>query len=318
MAATTEVVVSDLRYVANEVVELTLEKDGPGPLPLWDPGAHIDLVLSGDLVRQYSLCGDPSDGSSYRIAVLRENASSGGSEYIHNYVRRGDRLQIKGPRNHFPLEPAESYLFIAGGIGVTPILPMVERIAAQKLPFRLVYGGRDKESMAFVDRLGPFESSVRFVPEDKEGKLDLEEALHETESNTHVYCCGPEPLICAVERICEHRSIDQLHIERFAAGDSKLHNAIETDSGSTKVLLRRSGIELVVRPGRTILETVLEAGVEVSYDCSEGICGSCEVRVIEGDIEHRDKVLTKRQRATNESMMICCSRAKDGAIILDL
>jgi ferredoxin-NADP reductase len=316
MTETSTVVVRSLVREAEDVLGLTLARPDGAPLPEWVPGAHIDLVLTPELVRQYSLCGDPSDRSQYQIAVLREAASRGGSEYVHAELKEGDEVGLRGPRNHFELLEAPWYLFIAGGIGVTPILPMVEQVAKSDSEFSILYGGRRKASMAFTDRLGRYGSKVQFVPQDVEGLLDLKVALGNLAPDGKVYCCGPEALISAVEELCVSLDPDVLHVERFAV--RQIDESTIAGQRSVRVVLDRSGKVLTVPPDRSILDVVLEAGLDVPYDCSEGICGSCEVKVLDGDIEHRDEVLTKFEQESNTAMMICCSRARGERIVLDL
>lgn len=316
MTDTCSMVLTEVTHEATDVLGLTLEHPDGQPLPEWEPGAHVDLVLKDELVRQYSLCGDPADRRRYYVAVLREQDGSGGSAHVHTVLRRGDLLGIRGPRNHFRLVDAPAYLFIAGGIGVTPIVSMVEQVAKRGAEFSVLYGGRSMASMAFTRRLSRFGSRVRFVPQDMTGLLDLDAALRDVQPGTKVYCCGPESLISATEQRCELWNPEALHVERFAARDIEPRDPA-TETG-VQVLLQKSGVELTVPPDRSILDVVLEAGFDVPYDCSEGICGSCEVKVIEGDIEHRDEVLTKWEQESNAAMMICCSRARSERIVLDL
>jgi ferredoxin-NADP reductase len=301
---------------ADDVLGLTLGRPDNGSLPEWSPGAHLELVLKPGLVRQYSLCGDPADRSNYRIAVLLEKRGRGGSEHVHSKLQEGDVLHVRGPRNHFRLVEATRYIFVAGGIGITPILPMVREVASRASDFSVLYGGRRKTSMAFVDQLAQFGPRVRIVPEDREGRLDLTAALTEMGSDTKVYCCGPEGLISAVEQICAQFDPDSLHVERFAARTTDSGQV--TNARGVRVLLARSDLEVTVPPDRSILDVVLEAGVDIPYDCMEGICGSCEVDVLEGEIDHRDEVLTKWEKESNKVMMICCSRARSERIVLNL
>jgi ferredoxin-NADP reductase len=309
-------VVRNLVQEADDVLGLTLEHPDGALLPEWSPGAHMDLVLKPGMVRQYSLCGEISDRRSYQIAVLRDRDGRGGSEFVHNMVKEGDELTVRGPRNHFHLVDARKYIFIAGGIGVTPILPMVKQVAQSDAEFSVLYGGRRRSTMAFVEQLARYGSRTRIVPEDSEGLLDLDSALRETTPETKVYCCGPEGLISAVEQLCARLNLDALHVERFNARASE-SRAVASGRG-LRVLLARSGVEVVVPPDRSILDVVLESGVDVTYDCAEGVCGSCETKVLEGDIEHLDEVLTKWEKQSNSVMMICCSRARGNRIVLDL
>lgn len=308
-----ELVVSRAEQVAEGSVALTLTSPSGAQLPQWEPGAHIDLILNEALVRQYSLCGDPADRRAWRLGVLREPDGRGGSEFVHRHVKTGSRVLVRGPRNHFALEPARRYDFIAGGIGITPILAMIKVVSAMGAEWRLLYGGRSMASMAFVDELEGYGDCVRVCPQDRHGLLDLAGFLGSSPPETAVYCCGPEPLIAAVERICATLPTTSLHVERFAprATATTANEAFEVECAAT-------GITLTVSPDSTILETVRAAGIDVFSSCAEGTCGSCETDVLKGTPDHRDSVLTPEERKANESMMICVSRCLGGRLVLDL
>ncbi|MEV4050315.1 PDR/VanB family oxidoreductase [Amycolatopsis sp. NPDC049688] len=304
---TLDLLVDRKEVLADGVVALTLRSPGGGSLPPWEPGAHIDLVLPG-FVRQYSLCGDPADASAYRVAVLRETAGRGGSAYVHDSLLAGDRVRVEGPRNHFPLVAAERYLFLAGGIGITPILPMLDEVARAGRPWQLVYGGRTRSSMAFTSELSVHGDRVSFRPQDEHGLLDLPALLASAGPETAVYCCGPEPLLAAVEAL----GPPDLHVERFTAQpDTGPRTAFEVE-------LAGSGRVLPVPADRSILEVVEEAGVPVLSSCREGTCGTCETGVLGGEPDHRDSVLTAEERLENEVMMLCVSRACSPRLVLDL
>ncbi|QKV80155.1 PDR/VanB family oxidoreductase [Amycolatopsis sp. Hca4] len=293
--------------LADGVVALALRLPGGEPLPPWEPGAHIDLVLPG-FVRQYSLCGDPSERSVYRVAVLREPGGRGGSAYVHDSLSAGDRVPVEAPRNHFALVEASRYLFVAGGIGITPILPMLNRVAREGREWRLVYGGRTRSSMAFADELAEHGDRVVFRPQDEHGLLDLPAALASAGPGTAVYCCGPEPLLAAMEAL----EPPELHVERFTPlADEGPRTAFEVE-------LAGSGRVLPVPADRSILEVVEEAGVTVLSSCREGTCGTCETGVLGGEPDHRDSVLTADERLENEVMMLCVSRACSPRLVLDL
>ncbi|HEU5471073.1 MAG TPA: PDR/VanB family oxidoreductase [Actinophytocola sp.] len=302
-------VLAHREIVARDVVRLTLRHPENERLPAWEPGAHLDLVLRPELVRQYSLCGDPADRSVFQLAVLREPAGRGGSAHVHDRLRPGDPVRIRGPRNNFPLVDAARYLFIAGGIGITPIVPMVAAVAARGVPWRLVYGGRRRTSMAFLPELGRYGDRVRVLPEDETGLLPVDELLRGTGPDTAVYCCGPEPLLAAVER---RRAGRTLHVERFTP-------VAATGAGTGfEVELARSGRTLHVPADRSILDTVLAAGIPVLSSCREGTCGTCETGVLSGEPDHRDALLSPEERAAGEVMMICVSRACGARLVLDL
>ena len=299
---------------ADRVVSLVLADPGGGVLPGWAPGAHIDLLL-GDVVRQYSLCGDPGDRFTYRVAVLREELSRGGSAYVHEALRPGDVVEVGGPRNHFRMGAHEEYLFIAGGIGITPILPMIAAVERRAAPWRLHYGGRTRSSMAFGGELAPYGDRVEAMPEDEHGLLDLAKILAAPRPSAGIYVCGPEGLLQAVERCCAGRwPADALHVERFQAGPRP---DFEVDAEFVAVC-RRSEREVVVPAGTTLLEALDASGIRLANACRDGVCGSCEVGVIEGAVEHRDSVLSARVRDKNDRMMACVSRAGGERITLDV
>jgi ferredoxin-NADP reductase len=304
---------------ADGVVSLTLRHPDGRELPGWEPGAHIDLLLDGDRTRQYSLCGDPSDRGHWQIAVLREpeGVGRGGSAHVHAALAEGSGVRVRGPRNHFALRPADRYLFIAGGIGITPILPMLAAAEAAGARWNLLYGGRTRGSMAFLERLAALDAGrgrVTVAPQDETGLLDLDRVLAATDPDTPVYCCGPGPLLDAVEERCGDRPAGTLRTERFTA------RAADPDavSDSFELVLLESGLTLTVAPDATVLQTVLDAGVQVLYSCTEGTCGTCETDIVEGEADHRDSVLDAEERAANETMMICVSRCRGPRLVLDL
>lgn len=305
------VVVSD-EMLAEDVIALTLADPVGDPLAPWSPGAHIDLVLGEDLVRQYSLCGRPAEGT-WRVAILREPDSRGGSARAHQ-LRAGDRVTVRGPRNHFPLVDARSYVFLAGGIGITPLLPMIGEVDAHGRDWTLHYGGRARSSMAFVDELTKYGDRVRLVPQDEQGILDLDAILGTPRPGTLVYACGPEPMLTAVEQRCTSWLPKSLHLERFAAGVG----ALPGDRHAFEVVLERSGMTLEIPPDRSIFEVVREAGVSVLGSCLEGTCGTCETGVVAGAIDHRDSVLSEEERVAGDIMMICVSRCRSQRLTLDL
>ncbi|MET8248963.1 PDR/VanB family oxidoreductase [Streptomyces sp. NPDC005202] len=305
-----ELVVDRRDAAADGVLGLTLRHPLGEQLPAWEPGAHIDVVLGPELERQYSLCGDPGDRTAWRIAVLREPAGRGGSAHVHEQVGQGDKIRVRGPRNHFRLEPAARYRFVAGGIGITPVLPMLAAAEAAGAEWSLLYGGRTRNSMAFTEELGRYGDRVTIAPQDETGLLDLGSVLDDIPEGTLVYCCGPGPLLDAVEERCP---AGVLRVERF---QPKAQRADE--NAGFEVVLAQSGRTLTVPPDVSVLDTVRAAGVEVLYSCTEGTCGTCETDVLEGTPDHRDSVLTDEERAAGETMMICVSRCRGGRLVLDL
>jgi len=313
----TDLVVSQRAVLADGVVTLSLEDPTGRPLPGWTPGAHVDLMLSASLIRQYSLCGSPADTHSWRIGVLRDPQSRGGSDFVHDKLHAGSAVRVRGPRNHFPLVSAPRYQFIAGGIGITPVLPMIEAAEAAGAQWHLAYGGRKRASMIFVEDLSAFGERVTIWPQDERGLLDLQGILGTARENTLVYCCGPEALLSAVEGACASWPAGALHVERFAAkpgADQPASGALET----FEVVCQRSGITVTVPADRSLFEVLEGAGVSVLGSCLEGVCGTCETGVIEGVPDHRDSVLSAGDQAGNDAMMVCVSRSLSDRLVLDL
>lgn len=310
-----ETVVVGRRDAADDVAELTLASADGRPMPAWKPGAHIDLHLPGEITRQYSLCGDPDQSDTWRIAVLREARGRGGSLHVHDELRPGARLWVSEPRNNFELLAAARYVFIAGGIGITPLLPMIRQAETAGAEWSLLYGGRTRASMAFADELAAsYGDEVSIRPQDEFGLLDLATLLRDADARALIYACGPEPMLAAVAGAAAHWPSGSLRIERFTPVDA----AEPARSDSFEVVLARSGLTLAVEPGRSILETVEKAGVDVLFSCREGTCGTCETDVLEGTPEHRDSLLTEEERADNETMFICVSRSLGPRLVLDL
>ncbi|MGW7571440.1 PDR/VanB family oxidoreductase [Streptomyces tendae] len=309
-----ELVVARRETAADGVLVLTLRHPLDERLPAWEPGAHVDVVLGPGLERQYSLCGDPEDRAQWRIAVLREKDGRGGSAYVHGELRAGDEVRVRGPRNNFRLEPAPRYRFVAGGIGITPVLPMLAAAEEAGAEWTLLYGGRARAGMAFTEELARYGDRVTLVPEDESGLLDLASVLDDLPPDTLVYCCGPGPLLDAVEARCPAGS---LRVERFRPKEADAGAPAEGEA-EFDVVLARSGRTVVVPPGVSVLDAVRAAGVEVLYSCTEGTCGTCETEVVEGDPDHRDSVLTEEERAAGETMLICVSRCRGRRLVLDL
>ncbi|MGS2644491.1 2Fe-2S iron-sulfur cluster-binding protein [Streptosporangium sp. LJ11] len=297
--------------VADGVVALTLEHRSGGRLPDWTPGAHVDLILPNGLTRQYSLCGDRWDPRTYRIGVLREPEGRGGSAYVHDVLAEGETVAIGGPRNNFPLVPSERYLFVAGGIGITPLLPMIYQAELLNTDWHLLYGGRTRASMAFADELARYGDRVTLAPQDERGLLGLPER---PAPGTRVYCCGPVGLLEAVERRAAHWPAGSLRTERFTA---KNVGAPARDE-PFEVELRRSGLSVTVAPGQSVLQAINDAGVGVLSSCRQGLCGTCETGVLEGVPDHRDALLEDAERAAGDCMFVCVSRSRSDRLVLDL
>ncbi|MCH5670621.1 PDR/VanB family oxidoreductase [Streptomyces gilvus] len=305
-----ELVVDRREFAADGVLALILRHPLGEDLPAWEAGAHVDVVLGPGLERQYSLCGDPADRSAWRIAVLREPDGRGGSAHVHEQLGQGDKVRVRGPRNHFQLEPAPRYRFVAGGIGITPILPMLAAAEAAGAEWSLLYGGRTRNSIAFTEELARYGDRVTVAPQDETGLLDLASVLADLPEGTLVYCCGPGPLLDAVEERCP---ADRLRVERFSPKDQPAG-----ENSEFEVELAQSGRTVTVAPDVSVLDAVRAAGVEVLFSCTEGTCGTCETDVLEGTPDHRDSVLTDEERESGETMMICVSRCRGRRLVLDL
>lgn len=310
-----EAVVVDKILAADGVVALHLGAPGGGELPSWSPGSHLDLGIPGLPTRQYSLCGDPHDRATYRVGVLRSPSSRGTSRHIHDNLRVGDTVNLRGPRNHFPLREAARYIFVAGGIGVTPLLPMIAHLEAAGAQWTLAYAGRRRQSMAFLDELSRYGPKIAYFPKDETGPVDLASVLGEPDEDTLIYCCGPERLLSDVEAHSARWRPEALRLERFSPRIQSQESGTDTEF---KVKLARSDLEVAVPADRTILDAVRAAGVPVESSCREGICGTCEVTVLDGLPDHRDSVLDQDERDANDCMMICVSRSRHQRLVLDL
>jgi ferredoxin-NADP reductase len=301
---------------AEGVIALTLADPVGAQLPAWMPGAHIDLLFDDGLVRQYSLCGPPGDQHSWRIGVLLDPSGRGGSRRVHETLGVGDRVTVRGPRNHFPLHSAPRYVFVAGGIGITPILPMIAEATNAGADWHLFYGGRRRESMAFLDELAAYGDRVTIWPDEERGLLPLDDILAAPAEGVLVYCCGPEPLLVAIEQGCAPWPSGALHLERFSAKPQP-----ETAAGADtefEVVCQRSGVTVAVASEKSIIDALEEAGVSVLSSCLEGVCGTCETPVLEGTPDHRDSLLSEDEREANEYMMVCVSRSLSQRLVLDL
>nr|WP_321572635.1 PDR/VanB family oxidoreductase [Parafrankia colletiae] len=314
------VVVHARRRVAHDVVCLELADPTGEPLPAWTPGAHVDITVRPGMIRQYSLCGDPADRGSWQVAVLREGAGRGGSVHLHDRVAPGTLLTAGRPRNAFPLVAAPNYLLIAGGIGITPLLPMAAELAARGADWRLLYGGRRREAMAFADDLAErYGERVVLHPQDTHGLLPIGAVLDDLHRSgggerTAVYCCGPEALLTAVEQACADWPAEALHVERFRPAQP----ASRDSDQAFELRLARSGRILTVRPGQSILAALEAAGAVVASSCRDGTCGSCETTVVAGEVDHRDTVLSAAERASGRTMMVCVSRSRGERLELDI
>lgn len=300
---------------ADGVAVLQLRHPDGSDLPQWSPGAHIDLILTPEITRQYSLCGDPADRTTWQVGVLREPAGRGGSQFVHDKLAAGDTVQVRGPRNHFELDDSPNYLFIAGGIGITPIMAMAAEADRAGAKWTLAYGGRSRATMAFLDELsGRYPDNVTIYPHDEKGLIDLDALLDTSTPDTLVYTCGPGVLLDAVTAKCQSWPAGSLHLERFSA--NPMNEPVLTSSFEVELAL--SGTTITVNPDESVLEAVTACGIQVLSSCGEGTCGTCETAVLDGTVDHRDSVLTEDEQAANDTMMICVSRASCPKLVLEL
>lgn len=297
--------------IAEDVVRLELVRPDGGALPEWSPGTHVSLDLPNGLQRQYSLCGAPADTSRWTIAVQREKQTRGGSAWVCDHAKPGTELTITHVRNNFEFQEAPSYVFVAGGVGITPLLPMIEAARKSGASWRLLYAGRSRRSMAFLNSLSTHEE-VEICAEDECGRPDIASYIGEPHSGTLIYACGPEGMLGALHEATAGWPSGSLRVERFSAPEA------DQESGAFVVELARSKKELVVGADQSILEAVRDAGIEADSSCEEGTCGTCETRVLAGVPEHRDVVLSDADRASNGYMMICVSRCRGDRLVLDL
>lgn len=309
--------ISDRREVTPDTMVMDLESVGGDELPPWTAGAHLEIRLPSGLLRHYSLCGDVADRSRYTVAVLRVPDGRGGSSEFHRDVAIGTELDVKPPRNNFALVDAPSYLFFAGGIGITPIKAMVDELVLRGGDWTLVYGGRSAATMAFAAELESVGGGrVRLVPQDTDGLVDVVGALEGVSETTHIYCCGPEGLLDAVTAACSARGCaDRLHLERFTV--SAQEPVIDGDT-AFDVELRRSNVVLHVPADQSLLEVVRTVRSDIEFSCQEGYCGSCETTVLEGAPDHRGTLMSPEEHDEEGTMLICVGRCTSDKLVLDL
>ncbi|MEB8340795.1 PDR/VanB family oxidoreductase [Streptomyces endophyticus] len=310
------VTVKETRSEAVGVRSLVLTAREGGSLPAWTPGAHIDVVLSRDLVRQYSLSSGCDERAGWRIAVLREPEGRGGSAYLHDRVEAGDTLLVSAPRNNFALDLETSRpVFVAGGIGITPILPMLAAAEEAGADWQLLYLGRGAESMAFTGELARYGDRVRLHRDDSEGVADLAAELDRMgAARSHVYACGPAGLLAAVQEYAAAHPRSRLTLERFAADPEAQQQGDERPF----TVETADGQEVEVGAGQSIVDALTQAGVRTLTSCREGVCGTCETPVLGGTPDHRDQLLSEEERAAGDVMMICVSRCRGDRLVLDV
>lgn len=310
-----------IAYEAEGVLSFLLARADGAALPPVDPGAHIDIALPGGLLRSYSLSNYGETPEAYRLTVALDAASRGGSRYLHEQLRAGALIGMSLPRNNFALaEEAPLSIFIAGGIGVTPFLPMIARLNARGRPWRLHYCVRTENRAALLGELRALAAAGQgvvlphFDGAPGAAMLDLDRLLRDVPPSAHVYCCGPAPMLDAYRAGARAAGIEEarVHFEYFKA------EVVQATEGGFTVVCEKSGVEAVVAPGRTILDAVTALGIAVPFSCEEGVCGSCETRVISGEPDHRDMILSDHEKAESRTMMICCSGSKSARLVLDL
>lgn len=316
---TLEVRVKSVTFEAERIHSYELRPLAGGALPPFTAGAHVDVHLPHGATRSYSLINPQGETHRYVIAVAHDAASAGGSRYMHERLRAGDRLTIGEPQNNFTLaEDAPLSVLIAGGIGVTPIFCMVQRLTALGRAWELHYSARTREAAAFLEPLEALRDAggatlvVNFDHEPGGRMLDIEAIVCATPADAHLYCCGPTGMLDAFERAAQARPPERVHVEYFSAKEAPARG------GGFTVVLEKSNRSVFVEEGKTILETLLDEGVDPAHSCMEGVCGTCETRVLEGIPDHRDLVLNDAEKAANKTMMICCSGAKTPTLVLDL
>lgn len=312
---TSALVIGRRDLIKGSIVELKLAPTEPEAFHPWEPGAHIEIVLPSGLIRQYSLCGDPSD-DFYTVAVLREPQSRGGSIEIHEQIDLGSRVAIRGPKNHFPLTSGNPTVFIAGGIGITPLLPMMRKLSFEKCSWILHYGGKSLAALAYLDALQLMDGNeINIYLKNETRRIPVAQILSELDKSAVVYVCGPESMISEVEEVGAELGIT-VKLERF--GPAPKRDETGEVNREFEVTLAKSGKTLLVPADERLIDVVRTVVPSVPFSCEEGYCGSCETGVIEGIPDHRDSILSNEEKAENNCMMICVGRSKSEKLLLDL
>jgi ferredoxin-NADP reductase len=305
-----------MAWEAEGVLSVRFADPSGAELPTWEPGAHLALHLPNGIVREFSLCSDPEDRRGWAVAVLREPSSRGGSSYVHLELRVGDVITVDGPRNNFRLEPAKRYLLVAGGIGITPILAMARDLERRGADWSMLYAGRSGATMAFVEELAELGADKVTLHADDEagGPPALADVLGGVEEGTLVYCCGPEPLLNGVEEGLADAGC--LRLERFKAPEPVA--APEGGDQPFDIVCAGSGKRVHVPVGTTALAALDAAGFDMPSSCTEGICGTCETKVLAGTVDHRDFLLSDDEKEAQNTMFVCVSRALTPELTLDV
>lgn len=319
--ATLKALVKSMRHEADGIVSVEFHPATPDvTFPPFAAGSHIDLHLGNGLVRSYSLCNPSSDIGRYVVGVLNDKGSRGGSRFVHQNLRVGQVIDISAPRNNFELhEDAAQSVLVAGGIGVTPIWCMLQRLVALGKPVQMIYCARTRKEAAFIDAIGALSDRVQITwhfNDEQGGVPDLAKLLAGRGADSHYYCCGPTPMLDAFEKSCEALGYANVHIERFAA--------VVVDSSATatgfEVVCEKSGKTVEVPAGKSVLDALIDAGINPDHSCKEGVCGACETAVLDfdGELDHQDGILTKIERQSGKTMMICVSRCSGKRLVLDV
>ena len=319
-ASTLKALVHTLRYEADGIVSIEFRPASAAvEFPHFEAGSHIDLHLPNGLVRSYSLSNDSSERHRYVVGVLRDRASRGGSRCVHESLRVGMPITISEPRNHFALdETATHSVLVAGGIGITPMLCMARRLKSLGHSFEMLYFARERKSAAFLAELQALGMPLHLhFDAEAGGPPDLRALLAQRapEAGLHHYSCGPTPMLDAFEKFCAELGHANAHIERFTPVEVK---ASSDARSNYTVELKRSGRFIEITPEKSLLDTLLDAGIQMDHSCCEGVCGSCETRVLEGIPDHRDSVLSPKEKASNKVMMVCVSGCKSERLVLDI
>jgi ferredoxin-NADP reductase len=307
-------VIARRSLISDKILELKLSPADKSPIIPWEPGAHIELALPSGLVRQYSLCGEPSD-DFYTIAVLKEEISRGGSIEIHDEIHEGDHLTVRGPKNHFKLEPGALTVFMAGGIGITPLLPMMRSLSKQGKPWVLHYGGKSLAALAYLDALQLMEGNeISIYLKNETRRIPVSEIISTLSTEDAIYVCGPESMISEVEEVGARLGV-RVCLERFGPAPGEKP---EIGGDSFEVELARSAKVLTVPADTRLIDIVRTVVPSVPFSCEEGYCGSCETGVLEGVPDHRDSILSPEEKSNNDCMMICVGRSLTPRLVLDL
>ena len=320
-APTLKALVHTMRHEADGIVSVEFRPGAPGVVfPPFAAGSHIDLHLGNGLVRSYSLCNPASDSGRYVVGVLNDKKSRGGSRYVHQQLRVGQVIDISAPRNNFELhEDAPKSVLVSGGIGVTPIFCMLQRLAALGRPVEVVYCARTRKEAAFIEAIEALadKAQVTWHFDDEAGAPpQLDKLLAGRGADSHYYCCGPTPMLDAFEKSCAQLGYANAHIERFAAV------VVESAANAHgfEVVCEKSGKSVEVPAGKSVLDALIDAGLNPDHSCKEGVCGACETAVLDfdGELDHQDGILTKIERQSGKTMMICVSRCTGKRLVLDV